>query len=298
MSDHTNLHTAARNKDDEFYTEYDYIDNEVKHYTKFFKDKVVYCPCDDYRWSNFPKYFKNNFEKFGIKKLIASCYNSNGNGTLYIYDGEKEVVKEMFSNGDFQHEEVKSVMRHCDIIVTNPPFSLIWRLFDIMMNMKKDFLIVAPFNMFVSATGKFIEYIKSDDIRIGTNKVHNGKFFKDLNKQTEFKNVKCNWLTNFKINLNDPTKRKFLNLTKSINDMKYKYIENTDFLNVDKSVDIPKDYNGYIAVPVTFIDKWNPKQFELIGTSGTHRTDINLKDMFIDGKQIFSRLIVKPHSQN
>lgn len=119
-----NLHEAKRNKNDEFYTRYEDIEKELKHYKEYLKGKTVYCPCDDYRWSNFVKYFKDNFSTLGLKKLYASNYDIGEGAYKYSYDGKVETVMKCEGNGDFRSEECTKIMKSCDIVITNPPFSL------------------------------------------------------------------------------------------------------------------------------------------------------------------------------
>jgi hypothetical protein len=285
-----NLRKAKENKDDEFYTTYDYIDSELKYYKDKFKNKVVYCPCDNYRWSQFTKYFKDKFNELELKKLICSCYNKEGHGTLYVFDGQKETVKEMFSSGDFRHEEVKSIMKKVDIVCTNPPFSLFKQFFEYLIYYTIDFLIVSPFNrLFRRNNLNYIMLFSKDVVRMGTNNIHNAYFSTDKNKTNEVdvaKPIKCMWTTTFKIPENDPKNRNFLELTHTFDDS-YKFLDDRNILNADKVIDIPKDYTDVIAVPVTFIDKWNPNQFELLGLSNER------DDAYINGKCIFTRLLIK-----
>lgn len=126
MADRRNacLHKAKKAKNDEFYTRYEDIEKEMVHYTEHLKGKVIYCPCDDYRWSNFVKYFKDNFERYGLKKLIATNYDIGDGAWKYTYDGVTETADRMEGNGDFRSDESTKIMQECDIVITNPPFSL------------------------------------------------------------------------------------------------------------------------------------------------------------------------------
>jgi len=118
------LHKAKKNKNDEFYTRYADIEKEVSHYRDQLEGKWVYSPCDDYRWSNFPKYFKDNFHHYGLKHYTATCYDIGDGAWRYDYDGETETITPLQGNGDFQSEECTKIMKDCDIVITNPPFSL------------------------------------------------------------------------------------------------------------------------------------------------------------------------------
>ena len=119
-----NLHRAKREKNDEFYTRYEDIEKEMVHYTEHLKGKAVYCPCDDFRWSNFVKYFKDNFHTLGLKGLVATNYDIGDGAWKYTYDGENETAYRLEGNGDFRSEECTRIKDECDIVITNPPFSL------------------------------------------------------------------------------------------------------------------------------------------------------------------------------
>lgn len=124
MRTNSNLHAAKAAKNDEFYTRYEDIEKEMVHYTEHLKGKVVYCPCDDYRWSNFVRYFKNNFEAFGLKGLVATNYDIGEGAWKYTYNGVTETVDRLEGSGDFRSGECTKIMQECDIVITNPPFSL------------------------------------------------------------------------------------------------------------------------------------------------------------------------------
>ena len=146
-----NLHNAKRAKNDEFYTQLTDIEKEMKHYKDFFKGKVVYCNCDDARESNFFKYFSMNFEHLGLKKLITTGYKEDGKGVVLIYEGDKNgnrivddneiVVTELNGNGDFRSEECVEFLKECDVVVTNPPFSLFREYVAQLMEYGKKFII-------------------------------------------------------------------------------------------------------------------------------------------------------------
>ena len=146
MKKNANLHTAKKEKNDEFYTLYEDIEKEMINYRNQFKDKVVYCNCDDYKISNFVKYFKNNFHEFGLKELIATSYNPDGNGTYYSYNGALGYPDELEYNGDFRSLECLGIMLRADIIITNPPFSLFREYIDMIMKWNKQFIILGNMN--------------------------------------------------------------------------------------------------------------------------------------------------------
>ena len=125
MSNNTNLHKARKARNDEFYTRYEDIEDEVKHYADELKGQWIYCPCDDYEWSNFVKYFKDNFNRFQLKRLTATHIHMDGTPSeRYDYDGVNETITMLTGNGDFRSEECTKIKDECDIVITNPPFSL------------------------------------------------------------------------------------------------------------------------------------------------------------------------------
>lgn len=117
------LHKAKKAKNDEFYTRYVDIEKELSHYKDQLEGKWVYSPCDDYRWSNFPKYFKDHFQDLNLKHYTSTCYDIGEGAWRYDYDGETETITPLQGNGDFQSEECTQIMKDCDIVITNPPFS-------------------------------------------------------------------------------------------------------------------------------------------------------------------------------
>lgn len=137
-----NLHVAKRNKNDEFYTQLKDIERELQHYTEHFKDKVVYCNCDDPQISNFFKFFSHNFERLGLRKFITSCYKNGGKPVYSIYDGDKVQVKHLQGNGDFRSEECIELLKQADVVVTNPPFSLFREYVAQLVQYEKKFLII------------------------------------------------------------------------------------------------------------------------------------------------------------
>lgn len=119
-----NLQNAKKAKNDEFYTRYEDIEKEITHYKDHLKGKWIYSPCDDYRWSNFKVYFKEHFEELGLKHYTCTCYDIGDGAWRYDYDGVNETITKLEGNGDFRSEECTRIKNECDIVVTNPPFSL------------------------------------------------------------------------------------------------------------------------------------------------------------------------------
>ena len=228
-----NLHKAKRKKNDEFYTLLKDIEAELKHYEPHFKDKVVYCNCDD-KHSMFLKYFMDNFKRLGIKKLLNCHLRSNG-------------------TGGFESKESIKLLKEADIVVTNPPFSLFRPYVKQLMDHNKKFLIIGNLN---AVTYKEIfPLLKDDKVWIGN--TFPKEFIEPNGNATPTNSA---WVTNI-----IPPIRPEIPLTKTYDPLKYPKYDNYDAINVDKVKDIPKDYDGVMGVPITFLRKYSPPQFEFVG---------------------------------
>lgn len=268
--DNSNLTTAKRVKNDEFYTRYEDIEAEVMKYRKQFVDKIVYLPCDDpaEKKSEFWSFFVNNFDAFGLKKLIATHYDENGkaykiwleddvNNDGYI-DDEDAMQEDLEGNGDFRSPECVNILEECDIVVTNPPFSLFKEFLPLIAKYNKNFLIIGPLN--ATTYKEVFPLIKSGKMWSGYNNIK--EFMTPDGGIQKFGNVF--WYTNM------PNKNTtdFLILTKEYNNVDYPKCDYYNAIYIDKVVNIPKDYKGCMAVPISiFQGKYNPNQFEIIGNT-------------------------------
>lgn len=292
MTKNNNLHRARRERNDEFYTLYQDIEREMKHYSNAFGGKIVYCNCDDARHSNFTKYFVDNFDSLGLKKLICTCYNANGNGMVFFYDGHTSHLETLQGNGDFRSEECISYLKECDVVVTNPPFSLFRYYVKQLMEYGKRFIVLG--NMNAIAYKEIFPYVKANQLWWGAS-IHSGdrKFYVpdnyplnastcgvDENGKKYLRVTGIRWFTNIDHNKTKPS----LTLTKKYNPIVYPKYDNYDAINVNKVVDIPIGYQGIMGVPITFLDKYNSNEYELI--------DVFMNPI-VDGKQIYKRLLVK-----
>jgi hypothetical protein len=315
----SNLHSAKRAKNDEFYTQLSDIEKEMKHYKDFFKGKVVYCNCDDARESNFFKYFSLNFEFLGLKKLITTGYKENGKGVVLIYEGDKNgnrvvedseiIVRELEGNGDFRSEECIEFLKECDVVVTNPPFSLFREYVAQLMEYGKKFLIVGNGN---AVTYKEIfPYIKNNELWIGASKGIGGKFSfivpNDYDNKFVYEengvrlgqvNSAC-WFTNI-----PHTKRNTpLDLYKKYSADEYPKYDNYDAIE-SKTAEIPMDYEGVMGVPITFLDKYCPTQFEIVGimSGAKGETFTNGNDgrakFYLNDKGVYARILIYRKSFN
>ena len=265
-----NLSLAKVKQNDEFYTQYIDIELELTYYIQYFKDKIIYCNCDNPSFSNFWRYFHLNFQKLKLRKLIATYYDNNKRVFKYEYNGgsDKNIdsadKKELTLNGDFRSDECIEILKQADIVVTNPPFSLFREYVAQLFEYNKQFLILGSINAI--SYKDFFPFIKNDRVWMGYSYP---KEFLDLKGNLKkFGNI-CWWT-----NLPTIKRNEQLNLTKSILSNKYEKYDNFNAINVDKVSDIPYDYDGVMGVPISFISKHNPNQFEIValGTAPTFFT--------------------------
>lgn len=268
---------AKEAKKDEFYTQLEDINNELRYYREHFRGKTVLCNCDDPRISNFFTYFAYNFEFLGLKKLITTCYknqdidlfstNKCEQAVYLIYEGDKngdhiptadEIgVHPLKGDGDFRSMECVELLKQADIVVTNPPFSLFREYIEQLLEHDKKFLVIGNKNA-ISYKGIF-PLIKENKIWLG---VTSPNIFDTPNEgRTEKVNGLCRWYTN----LEHSKRNEKLIMYKTYSPEEYPKYINYNAIEVEKTDLIPVDYNGIMGVPITFIDKYNPSQFEIIG---------------------------------
>ena len=316
MSKNNNLHTAKATKNDEFYTQLEDIENELKYYKDYFKGKVVYCNCDGFlnkEKSNFFMYFSLNYEFLGLKGLICTKYNPNGKGKKYEYYGdlngnnypdEEEVfTSELEGDGDFRSEECIELLKKCDIVCTNPPFSLFRQYVAQLFEYKKDFLIIGNVNAI--SYKEVFPLIKENKMWLGVSSFNKGMYFgvpddytyadtykfdRERNGKKVMRVSSICWFTN----LDHKKRHEELVLYKKYNEEEYPKYDNYDAIEVSKVTDIPMDYEGIMGVPITFLDKYCPEQFEIVGQMMTTKvTEFNFGYPYIDGKKKFARLLIK-----
>jgi hypothetical protein len=280
-----NLKNAKREKNDEFYTQLTDIEKEVKHYKDQLRDKIVFCNCDDPEYSNFWKYFHLNFKHIGLKKLVSTHFEREKPSYKLEYDGETITKTELSQNGDFRSPECIEILKKSDLVITNPPFSLFREYVAQLIEYEKKFLIIGNNNAITYK--ETFTLIKDNKMWLGYSP--RSMKFKTINE--ELKDVNACWFTNL-----DTSKRhENLILYKKYTPEEYPRYDNYDAINVDKVSDIPVDYDGVMGVPITFLDKYNPKQFEIIGQTGV---DIKLDKgrPYIDGKRMYSRILIKKNT--
>lgn len=316
MTKNNNLHTAKATKNDEFYTQLEDIENELKYYKDYFKGKVVYCNCDGFlnkEKSNFFMYFSLNYEFLGLKGLICTKYNPNGKGKKYEYYGdlngnnypdEEEVfTSELEGDGDFRSEECIGLLKKCDIVCTNPPFSLFRQYVAQLFEYNKDFLIIGNVNAI--SYKEVFPLIKENKMWLGVSSFNKGMYFgvpddytyadtykfdRERNGKKVMRVSSICWFTN----LDHKKRHEELLLYKKYNTEEYPKYDNYNAIEVSKVTDIPMDYEGIMGVPITFLDKYCPEQFEIVGQMMTTKvTEFNFGYPYIDGKKKFARLLIK-----
>ena len=295
MKANSNLHKAKTVKNDEFYTQLTDIEKEMYHYRDHFKDKVIFCNCDDPLESKFYFFFAQNFEFLGLKKLISTHFEKdipsyklellhdvNNDGKIDVLDTIKTPLKQ---NGDFRSPECIAILEEADIVITNPPFSLFREYVKQLMDYEKKFLIVGSMNAITYK--EIFPLLKDNLLWLGNG---SPKTFKQPDGSLKaFGNIL--WYTNL-----DYLKRhEDLLLFREYDPDEYPTYDNYDAINVDKVKDIPMDYPGAIGVPITFLTKHNPNQFELIGIDRplVEKTTGKSSRFKIDSKEKFARIVIR-----
>ncbi|WP_119353338.1 adenine-specific methyltransferase EcoRI family protein [Azohydromonas sediminis] len=287
----TSLHAARAARNDEFYTQRADIERELGHYKDHFKGKVVFCNCDDPAWSEFFWYFKANFEFLGLKKLITTHYcpeNAEGKRAYKLeYDGVGEAVETpLEGDGDFRSSECVELLKQSDIVVTNPPFSLFREYVAQLVDHDKQFLIIGNNNAITYR--EIFKLIKENKLWLGISP--RSMTFKQPNDT--LKSVNACWYTN----LAHSKRNEELLLTKRAEDdpSAYPRYDNYDAIEVGRVSDIPCDYMGPMGVPITFLDKYNPNQFEILGAMTTTSVDeFNFGYPYVNGVRKYARIVVR-----
>lgn len=295
MSKNKKLNNAIKNKNDEFYTQLKDIEKELENYKNFFKNKTIYCNCDNPKFSNFFKYFFDNFESLQLKELIVS-YKEKEQGFYLIYNksNKKLKLKKLKGNGDFRSDECINLLKKSDIIITNPPFSLFKDFVDLLLKEKKYFLIIGNSNAL--SFKKILENIMTNKIRLGINCVR--WFFLPNGNLCE--GARSFWYTNLDLKRNYQR----LDVSKLYSTAEYFEYDNYKAIEVSRTKDIPYNFEGIMGVPITFLSKYNPEQFKIIGADYqvkdgelAYIANKNWKGKFdrayLNGKRLYSRIFIK-----
>ena len=295
MSTNANLHKAKDAKNDEFYTQLTDVSKELMHYKQHFKDKTVLCNCDDPTLSAFWKYFHLNFSALGLKKLISTHYDKTQPTYKMEYTGgndndiEVGVKTSLEGNGDFRNQECLNILDDADIVVTNPPFSLFREYVAVLMEHEKKFLIIGSLN--AVKYSECFPFIMNNQMWLGNNNIHN--FMQPDGTVKKFGNI--NWYTN----LDFAKRHEKIILWKEYNDKEYPKYETYDAIEVSKVTNIPVNYNGIMGVPISFMSKYNPEQFEIVGEFN-HGSDniFDLAKPIINGKELYPRIAIRRINSN
>ena len=328
------LQSAKDTKQDEFYTQLSDIEKELRHYTKHFKDKKILCNCDDPKVSNYFHFFSHNFEKLKLKNLITTCYKNNDadlfstevaqSGIYLEYNGDKKNnrvpdpddigIHPLTGDGDFRSAECVKLLKQANIVVTNPPFSLFREYVGQLIKHKKKFLIIG--NQNAISYNDIFDLIKENKIWLGYThpvafvvpdhyEMRKVRSWRDENGTNWRSLGNACWFTNLDI----AKRHEDLVLYKNYSEQAYPKYANFDAIEVGRYVDIPCDYEGAMGVPVTFLEHYNPEQFEILGSSATlaePMSSVAEKGSFLQGgprfylpegkgtyRRLFDRLVIK-----
>ena len=326
MPDNKSLHAANKAKQDEFYTQLSDIENELRYYRKHFDGKVVYCNCDDPTVSNFYRYFNLNFKKLGLRKLITTCYKNQQPNLFSRHDressvgveyaGDVERVFQLDGDGDFRSRECVELLKQADIVVTNPPFSLFRQYVAQLVEHDKKFLVIG--NMNAITYKEIFPLIRNNQLWLGRGPAgrdmlfdvpeayaqelvetkKEGSAYRLVDGVVKGRLGNAGWFTN----LDHAKRHEELILYRKYAPEEYPKYDNYDAINVNKTAHIPADYDGEMGVPITFLDKHNPEQFELVSANDIRVNSsipfkqhglIKDKDGAINGKPTYVRIVVR-----
>ena len=301
------LDKAKRNKRDEFYTRMQDIEQELVNYRQHFRGKVVYCNCDDPRSSNFVRFFQQEFSSWGLKKLIATSYQDQQfdlfgdrkpERSVYLeYEGGTPDLKHLLGSGDFRSAECIRFLKEADIVVTNPPFSLFREYIAQLIEHDKQFLIVG--NMNATAYKHIFPLFKANavwygpsgssgsvEFRVPDHYLLKASSLRVDDRGNKYISMKCvRWFTN----LTHEKRHRDLDLDRTYSPEQYPVYDNYDAIEVSKTRDIPADYPGAMGVPITFFDRYNPDQFEILGLMNS----FDLGVPYINGTALYTRVVIR-----
>lgn len=315
MSSNDNMHKARKEKNDEFYTQFTDIEKELKHYKQQFEDKIIYLNCDNPEFSNFWKYFSENFENLKLKKLISTHYEKEKQTyKMEMFKDNNEIcttINKLSGNGDFRSPECIELLKEADIVVTNPPFSLFREYVAQLIEYKKKFIIIGNINAITYK--EIFPLLRDNKMWLGCS-IHSGDRVFNVPDNYPLEASNCGidengkkwirvkgvrWFTNL-----DITKRhENIILYKTYNVDDFPKYDNYDAINIDKTSEIPMDYDGVMGVPITFMDKYNPKQFVIVGQTHSGDTSPEVEAIRTDpehrrggrinGKEKYARILIK-----
>lgn len=324
MATNSNFHTAKRAKKDEFYTQLTDIENELRHYTAHFEGKIVYCNCDDPRVSNFFHYFAYNFRVLGLKKLITTCYKNQQSDLFSKNDSEKAIwlqydgtqnetgipspedigIHHLQGDGDFRSPECIELLKQADIVVTNPPFSLFREYVAQLIEYERKFIIIG--NKGAISYSEIFSLIMEGKLWVGNTPMSRDLLFDVPTDYADFLVENKKEGSSYKIidgvvkgrspsiwftNLDHRKRHEEMILYKRYSPEEYPHYDNYNAIEVSSTKDIPMDWDGEMGVPISFLDKYNPEQFDLLGKD-TQFVD-KLGKFYIRGKRKYERLVIR-----
>jgi hypothetical protein len=327
------MQAARATKQDEFYTQLSDIEKELRHYTAHFKGKTILCNCDDPKVSNFFHYFSHNFEKLKLKKVITTCYknqdadlfskNTSKVGVYLEYEGEKNGnrvpsakqigIHRLEGDGDFRSEECVELLKQADIVVTNPPFSLFREYVEQLVKYEKKFLIIGNQN---AISGKEIfGLIKGNKIWLGYThpvafivpdhyEMREVRSWRDADGTNWRSMGNACWFTNLDIQ----KRHEELVSVREYAAKEYPSYDNYNAIEVSRYKDIPGDYDGVMGVPVTFLDHYNPEQFEIVGSDYEVKQGLlpellrrkwagKTDRAYVKGRRLFARILIRKRAK-
>jgi hypothetical protein len=313
----SDLNAAKKAKKDEFYTQLQDIENELRHYKEHFRGKTVLCNCDDPRVSMFFHYFAYQFEALGLKRLITTCYKNQTPDLFSQHDCERAIwleyfgdrngnripdpeeigIHELNGDGDFRSPECIELLKQADIVCTNPPFSLFREYVAQLIAFDKKFLIIGNQNAITYK--EIFPLIKENRLWLGFKagdmafrvpenyEARETRYWQDETGQKWRSMGNICWFTN----LDHKKRHEELVLYKSYTPEEFPKYDNYDAINVDKTADIPCDYDGVMGVPITFLDKYSPEQFEIVGNE--YSLNIEKGRGYVNGKRMYGRIFIR-----
>ena len=309
---------AQANQQDEFYTRYDTIAAELVHYREFLRGMTVYCNCDDPRRSNFWKYLKEHFDEFGLKSLVSTFYGEGAAKTVVTKKDGKLVQRrtKLKSDGDYRSDECLRILAKADVVITNPPFSLTRYFIPLMYQYGKDFIVLG--NQNIMTFKDVYPHILDHTLHLGIS-IHSGDVEFEIPSEYDLiGNARCDkekqyarvtgirWFTSFNhgnyanrlllktAEWNLQNNKSLVNaLDKKYGVNTYPVYDNYPAIEVPFTGAIPSDYEGVVGVPITFLDKYNPQQFELVGV----RKGLDGKDLRVGSKAPYFRFLVQQRQE-
>lgn len=288
-STNENLHKAQAAKNDEFYTQYQDIEKEILLYD--LRGKKVLCNCNDGLTSEFLNYFTNNFDCLGLDELVCLAYNKNGKAYKYTKRPKVDLMVEpLIGSGAFDSQEGRDALAACDIVITNPPFSQFRDFVNLILSYKKDFLIIGSKNAITYK--EFFPLLMSGKVHIGNFNVSTFKQPDGTDKK--FGNI--GWFTTLSV----AKAARPIPLTATYDPQNYPTYDNFRAIEVSRTANIPKDYDGVMGVPISFLDKFCPTQFKIVGWSRHNDEGMDggywtggCSDATINGKQVYRRILIQ-----